>query len=193
VRHEAEEQRRAVDGDDADARGEVDRVAAEDPARDQVGGEAEDEAAGADVVRVGRADEPRAEAADQRHDPRDRGGAGEAAEGDRPAEDEKRDRIADEMAPAGVQERREGDVRERVRIARVDAVGVEVEAGDVEHLDHPHDRDHRGHEDEAAYALLRAGTGPRRVDRGAHATTQATPSGSSQVKGRPGGRPFDNA
>ena len=49
-----------------------------------------------------------------------------AAERDRRAEDEERHRVADQVIPAGVQERRERDALEAVGDARHDAVALEV-------------------------------------------------------------------
>ena len=159
--HERERQRRAVDREHEQADHEVQRPAAEDAARDQVGGEAEHDAAGADVVRVRRREHPRAETRHERHDHGHRRRAGEPAERDREAEHQERDRVADQVRPARVQERRERDPRQPVDIPRVDAVVVEVRAERVEGLDHPHHHDHPGHEREPADAVLGGGRAGR--------------------------------
>ena len=84
-------------------------------AGDQVRGEPEHHAAGADVDRVvRRRGQPRAEAADDDHDHRDDRHALEAADRDRRAEDHERDRVADQVAPA----RRAGRARAARRPAR---------------------------------------------------------------------------
>ena len=84
-------------------------AAAEEPARDEVAGVAEHDPARADVDRVGGRDEPRAEAADDGDDQRDDATRATPLERDHRAEHEERHRVADQVVPAGVQERREHD------------------------------------------------------------------------------------
>ena len=88
-----------------------DRRLREDPPRHEVRGVAEHDAAGAEVDRVRRGDEPRPEPADDRDDQRDERHAHEAAERDRRAHRQKRHGVGDEVAEAGVQERRREDLR----------------------------------------------------------------------------------
>ena len=78
----------------------------------------------------------------------------EAGERDRRAQDDERDRVADQVAEAGVQERRGGDADQAVAVVRLDAVLVEVAAERrVDDLDDPHQPRHRGDEHETVLAV----------------------------------------
>ena len=153
-RDEAGDQRGAVHGDHRQPADDVPRGAGVGAAGDQVRGEPEHHAAGADVDRVVGTRQPRAEAADDDHDHRDDRHALEAADGDRRAEDHERDRVADQVAPAPVQEGRERHADQPVGVARPDPGRVGVAADGVVDLDQPHHRDHGRDQDEAARAVL---------------------------------------
>ena len=61
-----------------------------------------------------------------------------------------------------MQEGREGDPRQAVDVARVDALGVEAAADEVDDLERPHHHDHRRDECEPAHAVVgRRGSGAR--------------------------------
>jgi hypothetical protein len=109
-----------------------------------------------------RRDEPRPEPADEADDRRDGGDAHEAAERDRRAHERERHGVGDEVPEARVQKRRGGDLGQRVDVARMDAVGVEVAArGGVDDLRDPHERHHRGDEHQRVGAIGTQAAGHR--------------------------------
>jgi hypothetical protein len=134
-------------------------LAAEGAARDQVGGEAEHEPARADGDAAGRCGQPRAQPSHHRDDRGDRHDPGEAAEGDRGPEQEERHGVRDQMPEAAVEERRDGDAGEPLRIARPDAGRIEIRRDEVDHLDDPHERSHGGDEEQPAETGIAGGPG----------------------------------
>ena len=113
-------------------RGQLAQVAVEDPAHDQVGGVAEHHAARADMDRVRRGEQPRPQPADHvtmavtassRFTPLKA----------TPGPGSRRQRVREQVAEAGVQERRGAHPHQPVGLARLDAELVQLVArGDVD-------------------------------------------------------------
>ena len=148
-------------------------VAVEEAAREQVRRVAEDDAAGADVERVRRRDQPGAEPAHERHDRGHRQQPPDPLQRDHDPHRDERDRVRDQVAEAGVQERRGDDPGQPVGLARLDAVLVEPMVVErVDDLGDPHQREQR---EQHAHPAVLPVLAPRRS--AAH--------GSNRILGRP--------
>src|SRR5215204_2804137 len=120
------------------------RAPVEPAARDQVGGEPEDDSARAHVDASLRRDEPGAEPAHERDDREHCKQPARPLESNQQAHDHEWNGVREQVREADVQERRGHDSVEPVGLARLNPVPVELVIGDhVHHLDGPHQRHQR--------------------------------------------------
>ena len=141
-------QHTAVDEEHHHAQQDLPDVAVEQSANQYVGEPAEDDARGTDRDHIRRREEPDAETG---HNPHDECGDDEPlGHQNQEAEHHPGNRVGQQVFPPIVQERREHDARETVRLARLDARAVQVMiAHRVDRLDDvqqggQRDDDHRG-------------------------------------------------
>ena len=127
---------------------DVEQVPVEEAAGHDVTEVSEDQPAGPDGQLAAALEQPHRQPAGHRHDERHQQELLDPAVRGEHTEDEQRHRVALDVLPRDVQERRGEDLRQPAHVVRHDAeIDVQpVPVGPVEHLQHPQERDERAHQ-----------------------------------------------